>query len=188
MSVRASAKPLPATLRRARAARAAAWLAAGALLLGAGACSSLGGSTGTSAAANRPEGEGYAGVGELLVRIGVHPEASGLVDSFSPRKPERGFVEIRYQGLDSLGRAVFERHDADAFAEGAPAASLPTSARGTALVPAPAAPEAGGNSAPAAPNTREIALDLRFTRQLRVQGKIIEVIEATASGVVFHLY
>jgi len=55
-------------------------------------------------------------------------------------------------------------------------------------VPAPAAPEAGGNSAPAAPNTREIALDLRFTRQLRVQGKIIEVIEATASGVVFHLY
>ncbi len=137
---------------------------------------------------NRPEGEGYAGVGELLLRVGVQQEPAGLMDSLVPRKKERGFVEIRYQGLDGLGRAVFERHDADALAGDAPGGALPTSAKGTILVPAPAVADPGALIAPIAPNTREIPLDLRLVRQLRVQGKIIEVIEATATGVVFRLY
>jgi hypothetical protein len=147
--------------------------------------------------ANRPDGEGYAGVGELLVRIGVQQEAAGwtetLTSTLAPKKHERAYVEIRYQGLDNLGRAVFERRDGDALAAAAPNTVLPTNAKGTVLAPT-AAPASGvdggpgGASAPLAPNTRDIALDLRLTREIHIQGKIIEVVEATASGVVFRLY
>jgi len=150
--------------------------------------------------ANRPDGEGYAGVGELLVRIGVQEGGPGWTDTLSDavsvgRKRERAYVEIRYQGLDSLGRAVFERRDGDALAAAAPNTVLPTTAKGTVLAP-PAPAAAGGEASsgngtiapPAAPNTRDIAMDLRLSRQLRIQGKIVEVIEATASGVVFRLY
>jgi hypothetical protein len=148
--------------------------------------------------ANRPDGEGYAGVGELLVRIGVQQEGPSWTESLTAgltqRKRERAFVEIRYQGLDSLGRAVFERRDGDALAAAAPNTVLPTTAKGTVLaptaaaVPADADPAAGVNAPPATPNTRDIALDLRLSRQLHIQGKIVEVVEATASGVVFRLY
>jgi hypothetical protein len=162
-------------------------------LLAAAALAALAGCAGLgvpppSAATNRPDGEGYAGVGELLVRIGTQQDGSGLMDSLMPRKRERAVVEIRYQGLDGAGRAVFERHDADALSESAPGSTLPTSAKGTILVPAAAAAEPGTLTPAMPPNTRDIALDLRLGRQLRVQGKIIEVIEATASGVVFRLY
>jgi hypothetical protein len=165
----------------------AALLAAATLAALAG-CAGLGVPAAPSAATNRPDGEGYAGVGELLVRIGTQQEGSGLMESLVPRKRERAVVEIRYQGLDGAGRAVFERHDADALSESAPGGTLPTSAKGTILVPAAAAPESGNPTPAMAPNTRDIAIDLRLGRQLRVQGKIIEVIEATASGVVFRLY
>ena len=152
--------------------------------------------------ANRPDGEGYAGVGELLVRIGVPQEGPGwtqtVTDTLSiSRKHERAYVEIRYQGLDDLGRAVFERRDGDALASAAPNTVLPTSAKGAVLapsapVPGPADVDASlGNGViapPATPNTRDIAMDLRLSRQLHIQGKIVEVVEATATGVVFRLY
>jgi hypothetical protein len=151
-----------------------------------------------AATANRPDGEGYAGVGELLVRIGVQQEgpnwAESLTAGLTDRKRERAYVEIRYQGLDSLGRAVFERRDGDALAAAAPNTVLPTTAKGAVLAPvATVAPAdaSGGYSAiaaPVTPNTRDIALDLRLSRQLHIQGKIVEVLEATASGVVFRLY
>lgn len=149
--------------------------------------------------ANRPDGEGYAGVGELLVRIGV-PQggpswAAPLTENLPLGHRERAYVEIRYQGLDSLGRAVFERRDGDALAAAAPNTVLPVTARGTVLAPAAPATPGGeatmGNGSiapPVTPDTRDIAMDLRLTRQLHIQGKIIEVLEATASGVVFRLY
>lgn len=149
--------------------------------------------------ANRPDGEGYAGVGELLVRIAVPQGGPGwaapITENLPLGKRERAYVEIRYQGLDTLGRAVFERRDGDALAAAAPNTVLPVTARGTVLAPAaPATP--GGEAAmgngsiapPVTPNTRDIAMDLRLTRQLHIQGKIVEVVEATASGVVFRLY
>jgi len=156
----------------------------------------------TAGTANRPDGEGYAGVGELLVRIGVQEGGPSwtetLGETVSPgRKHERAYVEIRYQGLDDLGRAVFERRDGDALASAAPNTVLPTSAKGAVLapsapVPGPADVDASlGNGViapPATPNTRDIAMDLRLSRQLHIQGKIVEVVEATATGVVFRLY
>ena len=150
--------------------------------------------------ANRPDGEGYAGVGELLVRIGVQQGGPSWTETLTESmalnpKHERAYVEIRYQGLDSLGRAVFERRDGDALAAAAPNTVLPRTAKGTVL--APAAPVAaaadtgsgiGTDNAATAPNTRDIAMDLRLSRQLHIQGKIVEVVEATTSGVVFRLY
>jgi hypothetical protein len=192
----------PALLPRLAAVRGAL-LAAAALVLCGCAASPMSASAPLPPAAgtaNRPDGEGYAGVGELLVRIGVQQGgpswAQTITDTVSfNQKRERAYVEIRYQGLDNLGRAVFERRDGDALAAAAPNTVLPTTARGTVLAPAaPAAPGGDDNLAsgaiapPATPNTRDIAMDLRLSRQLHIQGKIVEVVEATASGVVFRLY
>ncbi len=144
------------------------WLL-GAMLLVA-AC----GTSEPTAVANRPGGEGYAGVGERLVQIRV-PSDSGHWWQVEPKaKRERASVEISYVGLDSAGRAVFQRHDIDALA-GAPVLDKSAGA-------------AGGEGTGLAANTRQIVLDLRLSRQIRVQGKIIEIIEATSSGVVYHLY
>lgn len=134
------------------------------------------------AVANRPDGEGYAGTGELLVRIRVFEQSQNWIDSvYKPleKKHERASVELRYLGLNSLGRAVFQRHDIDDLA-GAPVQSA------TIALPDMADADTMATALPA--NTRNIVLDLRLTRQIRIQGKIIEVVEATASGVVFRLY
>jgi len=143
-----------------------AWLCCASILA---ACSVLGGQP--SAHANRPDGEGYAGVGQRLVLIGVPAGGGSWYKDFFGKQSDRAAVEVRYKGLDSAGRAVFERRDVDALA-------------GT-----PEAPQAPVDGAAAAdPNTREIVLDMRLARQLHIQGKIIEVLEATSSGVVFRLY
>jgi len=129
-------------------------------------------------AANRPDGEGYAGVGELIVRIRVLGDNTGWFEALMPRRTTRAFVELRYRGFNPAGRAVFERRDVDNLA-GAPVGSRPAAASDT---------EAGSAGASLPPDTREILLDLRMARQIRIQGKIIEIVEASNSGVVFRLY
>jgi len=144
-------------------------------LLAAAACATIFPST----VANRPDGEGYAGVGELIVRIRVMEDnAGGWFDGLMPRKNTRATVELRYLGFNSAGRAVFERRDVDKLA-GAPVAPSP----GTG----PDQPS-GSAGMVTPPDTRDILLDLRLARQIRIQGKIIEIVEASDSGVVFRLY
>jgi len=121
--------------------------------------------------ANRPDGEGYAGTGALVLRLGLGGPPPTLVPNPFARPVERATVEVRYLGLDASGRAVFQRHDVDRIA-------------GDGSAPAAAGPGAP----PPEPDTRQIVVDLRTSRQLRVQGKIIEILEATASGVVFRIY
>lgn len=137
-------------------------------------------------AANRPDGEGFAGVGELIVRISLSTEVNSAGDLFATHRIERAWVEIRYLGLDSAGRAVFLRRDHDVLAAGSPAVAA------AGAQSAPAAAQAGVAEDPASgdsgPDTHKIHLDLRLARQLRIQGKVIEVVEANATGVVFRLY
>jgi len=148
-----------------------------ALLLALGACAG----PQQSAVANRPDGEGYAGVSELLLRIRVLEDGANWLDTLAQRKRERAWVELRYLGLNLAGRAVFERHDVDVLA----GAAVPTR-----YVPAAAVldTDAGASAAALPADTREIVLDLRVARQIRIQGKIVEILEASASGVVFRLY
>ncbi|HYA66310.1 MAG TPA: hypothetical protein VEE84_06455, partial [Burkholderiaceae bacterium] len=75
--------------------------------------------------------------------------------------------------------AVFERHDVDTLAGPPPAPPVGAASPDT---------EAGFAAAGLPADTRQILLDLRLSRQIRVQGKIIEILEASASGVVFRLY
>lgn len=131
-----------------------------------------------SVVANRPDGEGYAGVGELIVRIRVMEDKGGWFEGLVPRKNTRATVELRYLGFNSAGRAVFERRDVDHLA-GVPAASTPAAASDT---------DTGGAAAGLPRDTRDILLDLRLARQIRIQGKIIEIVEASDTGVVFRLY
>ena len=148
---------------RAWVRRACGGLAALMLAAALGACATGGVST------NRPTGEGYAGVGELVLRLSV-PGSEHWYDSLIPGE-RRASVEIRYLGIDDAGRAVFERHDVDVLAG------------------RPVRADAGAGVARSGPiDTRRIAIDLRTTREIHVQGKIIDVLEASPSGVVFRLY
>jgi hypothetical protein len=130
---------------------------------------------------NRADGEAYAGTGTTMLRLGLMQNRSNpLVDLIRGRE-ERGYIELRYAGLDAAGRAVFVRHDVDPVAD--PRKAPPRPATG------PTGPDEGPTAVPAAPaDTREIVLDLRLSRQIRIQGRTIEILEATAAGVVFHLY
>jgi len=125
-----------------------------------------------AARASRAPGEGFAGVGERVLQISVPDSGGSWYQGIFGSKPLRSTVDLRYMGLDSAGRAVFLRHDGDLRAE-APDARAATPAGAAAL---------------ADPRTQEIVLDLRLARQIHVQGKIVEVIEATNTGVVFRLY
>jgi hypothetical protein len=132
---------------------------------------------------NRPDGEGYAGAGELVLRIGQAQEDKSSSNWFgfgNAHRQERSSIELRYVGLDAAGRAVFRRHDVDAIA-GPPVAP--------AMEPvALAADQGGGDRTALPPDTRDIVIDMRLARQIRIQGKIVEIVEATPSGVVFRLY
>jgi hypothetical protein len=154
------------------------------LALALGACATF---LPPNTASNRPDGEGYAGRGELVLRVGMATGGGSpiAIPGLSAHKPERASVELRYLGLDSLGRAVFERHDSDNLA-GQKAPIPPLTEAADSGSDASAAKTASKTADP--PNTRQIALDLRLNRQIHIQGKIIEVVEATASGVVFRLY
>ena len=112
--------------------------------------------------ASRADGEGHAARGELVLRLKVYsPSAAGYFAWASGRE-ERATIEIRYAGMDDAGRALFDRHDLDR------AAVEPGTATGGA--------------------DHRLTVDLRTTRQIRLQGKIIEILEADPSGVVFRLH
>jgi hypothetical protein len=141
--------------------------------------------SGSGAVSNRPDGEGYAGRGELVVRLTVPAATSklslpGMGEKSDKKLPDRAVVDLRYLGLDSQGRAVFQRHDVDTVA-GAP--ETPAALAGAADV---VSKPGEGTDAPI--DTRDIVLDLRLVRQIHIQDKVIEVVEATPSGVVFRLY
>jgi hypothetical protein len=111
---------------------------------------------------NRADGEGHAGRGEVVVRLQIYAQTPAGTFAWLTGRREQATIEILYQGLDDAGRVLFERRDMDRAA--APAGAHP------------------------AETTRQIPLDLRTTRLLRVQDKVIEVREAGPSGVVFRLY
>jgi hypothetical protein len=125
-------------------------------------------SGGMHISSNRPDGEAYAGKGELVLRIIVAGPDANVLDAIKATegkaRAEMAHVDLRYGGLDSLGRAVFQRHDVDQLASGRPASD-----------------GAGGH-------VQTLTLDLRHVRQLHVQGKTIEILDASDSGVVFRLY
>lgn len=152
-----------------------------------GACALMPGAAPTDVGVNRPDGEGYAGRGELVLRIGVSANSANpvaMVQNIGGSKSNQAVVELRYEGLDFLGRAVFERHDSDSLAGPA----LPPRTLALAAARSGEAMDAPDSAAFEAPDTRLVVLDLRQVRQIHIQGKIVEVLEATPSGVVFRLY
>ena len=138
------------------------------LALGLGACAIVH----PPSAVSRPDGEGYAGTGGVVVRVGLAGAPPSWISNPFVARSERAAVELRYLGLDEAGRALFQRSDVDSVA-----------GPGRAVAPQPVT----GDPAHVRP-AFGIAVDLRTTRQIHVQGKLVEILEATASGVVFRLY
>lgn len=64
-------------------------------------------------AASRPPGEAQAGIGEVMLRISLRdnlPDEFGGADMFG-RTRDRGYVELRYLGLDPEGHPSFRRRE-----------------------------------------------------------------------------
>ena len=135
-------------------------------------------------ATSRPD-EAYAGTGQRLARIAVS-QGNAVLDALLMKASAGGYVDIRYLGLDSLGRAVFERRDSPpAGARLQPRDPDPAATAADSATPGAMAPPA---AVPSDTHVNLIALDLRLNRQLHIQGRTIEVLDATASGLVYRLY
>ena len=130
--------------------------------------------------ANRPDGEAYAGKGEIVLRLSMSAGDANLLQQvhtdLGKVKPEMAHTELRYEGLDSSGNAVFSRRDVDLLAKAA-APSSDAKARG----------EVHENIEDSR-NVEEIVVNLRVKRQIHIQGRTIEILDAHPEGVVFRLY
>lgn len=149
-----------------------------------------------STSINQPDNkEVYVSVGDVLVKVSLReslPNAFGGADIFG-RKRDRGFIEIRYMGLASDGRAVFRRRSVDIYTnETTMTRSQPR--WGTATI------TANGDTAHVSsfsmgsdratvealpPDAVEFALDLTRNRIITVEDRQIQLVSADSGGVTF---
>jgi hypothetical protein len=130
--------------------------------------------------ANRPDGEAYAGKGEVVLRLSMSgPDANvvqQLRSTLGKVRPETARMELRYEGLDSSGHALFSRKDVDVLAD-------PHAEHREAEVHGEGRPSDGPGK-----NTQELVVNLRVQRQIHIQGRTIEILDAHPEGVVFRVY
>lgn len=165
--------------------------------------------------ASRPAGEAQAGIGEVMLRISLRdslPNEFGNADLLG-RTRDRGYVELRYLGLDPEGRPSFRRREVEIDTNETVYHHM--SARTTTtyfgqVAPRPAAPSAWSSpfwqppgsssfagravttsSAPAAPQVSSrgdetsFSLDLDQARTLTLRGRTLQILNADATGVRF---
>ncbi len=147
-----------------------------------------------STSISQPENkETYVSIGDVLVKVALReslPNAFGGADIFG-RKRDRGYVEIRYMGLDGDGRAVFRRRTVDIYSN-----ETTMSRSGMRFGSATVTPNGNGanitgfSTGPAQatvaalpPDTIEFALDLAKNKILTVEDRQIEILEADSGGV-----
>ncbi len=158
---------------------------------------------------SRPPGEARAGVGEVMLRVSLRdnlPDEFGGADIFG-RTRDRGFVELRYMGLDDEGRPIFRRREVEVetnetvYHHMAPRTTTTFSGQTSSSVGTPAnawrPPNTGffsgrstttGTARPVvASRGDEVAfpLDLSQSRTLTLRGRSLEILDANASGVHF---
>lgn len=145
---------------------------------------------------NIPENkETFSSVGDVLVKVTLReslPNAFGGADIFG-RKRDKGFVEVRYMGLASDGRAVFRRRTVEIY-------SNETTMSRSGMRYGSAQVNQYGNSASVSgysvgpqqatvealpPDTIEFALDLTKNHIITVEDRQIEVRRADEGGVTF---
>lgn len=149
-----------------------------------------------STAINVPEGkETYASVGDVLLKVSLReslPNAFGGADIFG-RKRGRGFVEIRFMGIATDGRAIFRRKTVEVFSNettmsrsGIRYGSANVQSHGSSATISGysyGAPQATVEALP--PDTIEVAMDLAKGRVITVEDRKIEILKADEAGVSF---
>jgi len=166
-------------------------------------------------AASRPPGEAQAGIGEVMLRISLRdnlPDEFGGADILG-RTRDRGFVELRYLGLDPEGHPTFRRRELEidtneTVFHHAPARTTTTYSGQTS----PARPSSSAwsspfwqpagsqsfagratttTSAPSAPRVSNrgdettFTLDLAQPRSLTLRGRSLQILDADATSVRF---
>jgi len=155
--------------------------------------------------ASRAAGEAFASVGDVVLHVNVSdnlPNAFGRADLFGRRR-DRGFSELRYLGLAPDGRAVFQRRDIDIATNETVFSRMPNSsfvgaqgqagftgnrfgsqgnagwiASGSSIAPTPA-------DIQLVPSGGQFAIDLSQGRRVTIQGRAIDIVEATGAGIRF---
>lgn len=167
-------------------------------------------------AASRPPGEAQAGIGEVMLRVNLRdnlPDEFGGADIFG-RTRDRGYVELRYLGLDPEGRPAFRRRELEIDTNETVFHHMP--ARTTTTYSAQASPGPGTSSssawsspfwrqgtqsftgrattttsAPSAPQVSNrgdettFTLDLAQARSLTLRGRTLQILDADATSVRF---
>ncbi len=139
--------------------------------------------------------ETFASIGDVLVKVTLReslPNAFGGADIFG-RKRDRGFVEVRFMGLATDGRAVFRRRTVDIY-------SNETTMSRSGMRYGSADVQYDNNSAhiqsysvgpqqatvqALPPDTVEFALDLTKGNLITIEDRQIQVLSADDAGVKF---
>lgn len=145
---------------------------------------------------SRPPGEAHAGIGEVMLRVSLRdnlPDEFGGADVFG-RMRDRGFVELRYMGLDEEGRPTFRRRELEVDTNETVFHHMRP--RTTTTFSGAAKPGTGffGRSTTTAASQPVVSsrgdevafpMDLAQNRTLSLRGRSLEVLEASAAGVRF---
>ena len=145
---------------------------------------------------NQPTDEElYSSVGDTLVKVVIKeplPNALGGSDIFG-RKREKGFVEIRFMGMNKDGHAVFHRRSVDVVS------NETTMSRSQSLFPNSTINQSGSGANAAVivegddgagmevlpPNTVEFALDVSKYSTITVEDYLIQIHGVDPGGVSF---
>ena len=132
-----------------------------------------------------------ASVGDQVIRVERTEDMPNLVGraSIMGRQRPRGFVEVRYLGLNAFGNPRFWRRDMDVMStqttvseSGVSMGTRTIQRTGNVQTEVGAGVRPGpGIIIPMPPDTTEFSIDLREGNLLTVQGRVIEIISATAS-------
>ena len=137
----------------------------------------------------------FASIGDLLIKVRLReslPNAFGRADVFG-RKRDRGFVEIRFMGIASDGRAIFRRRTVDVYSNETTmsrsgmqfgSANIQPNGNGAQISGYIVGPQQATVEA-MPPDTIEFALDLSKSNIITIEDRKIEIRKADEGGVTF---
>lgn len=145
----------------------------------------------------RPTGVSVSSVGGIVLRVNRRedlPNAFGRADLFG-RTRDRGFIEVRYMGVDERGMPVFRRRDVEVFTNETTVTRSPGfstfsasgtnnsfSASGSSFSPARA------NVAALPADTIQFAIDMTKNKIVMVEQNGFEIIEFDSSSIRYQTF
>jgi hypothetical protein len=147
---------------------------------------------------DRQRGPSFASTGDVMVRVDMRddlPNAFGRADMFG-RTQDRGFIELRYMGLNASGEPTFRRRDVDIYTNettmsqmGFRSATVTAQQVGNTVIASgvgAATPPATVEALP--PETMEFALDPTQGKKITIRDLGVELIDFNSAGVQYRVW